>query len=143
LSLKYGTYFSLTTAATILQATATTGSTMSVKFNAPFTTSEIIDSLIITSTNLTSRKIAIKATPTISTEVTKLNNSQKITVKSTGVELTGFEGEKLNVYNLVGVKIFEINKLTNMENFYIKNKGSYIVNIHGTGKSISKKIIIQ
>ena len=143
LSLKYGTDFSLTTAATIPQATATTGSIVSVKFNAPFTTSEIIDSLIITSTNLTSRKIAIKASPTISTEVTKLNNSQKITVKSTGVELTGFEGEKLNVYNLVGIKIFEINKLTNMENFYIKNKGSYIINIQGAEKSISKKISIQ
>ena len=79
---------------------------------------------------------------TTTTEVTELKNSQKITVKSTGVELIGFEGEKLNVYNLVGVKIFEINKLTNTENFYIKNKGSYIINIQGAGKSISKKILL-
>ena len=98
--------------------------------------------MIIASTNLISRKIAIKATPTISTEVTESKNSQKITVKSTGVELIGFEGEKLNVYNLVGVKIFEINKLTNTENFIIKNKGSYIINIQGAGKSISKKILL-
>jgi hypothetical protein len=141
-SLKYGTNFSLTSNATIPQATAASGSTMSVKFTSPFTTNEITDTLIIASTNLTSRKIAIKATPTISTEVTELKNSQKITVTSTGVELIGFEGEKLNVYNLVGVKMFEINKLTNMENFIIKNKGSYIINIQGAGKSISKKILL-
>jgi hypothetical protein len=141
-SLKYGTNFSLTSNATIPQATAASGSTMSVKFTSPFTTNEITDTLIIASTNLISRKIAIKATPTISTEVTELKNSQKITVKSTGVELIGFEGEKLNVYNLVGVKIFEINKLTNTENFIIKNKGSYIINIQGAGKSISKKILL-
>ena len=144
-SLKNGTDFSLVSSATVLQADATAGTTVSVKFIAPSTTTEIIDTLIISSASMTSRKIAVKATPTVTTKInTTFGQSIKplISFVNGNLKLADLKINSLvRVYNSIGrLVVSEVAKNSNIT-IPLSNKGIYILRIESGTEKWTQKLI--
>jgi hypothetical protein len=143
LSLLSGTNFSITSETTIPQATATAGTTIAVKFIAPVTTGDYTETLTVATTDFTSRTIILKATSDHGTGLAGTTTG-KILVTHSGIELTGYEGMHVTLYNVAGVKIDERRNIAESEIVDLQTRGCYILNIEdGNNNRISKKIIIH
>jgi hypothetical protein len=145
-SLKNGVNFSLVSNAAVSLVDATAGTSISVKFTAPFTTTEIIDTLIISSTSMT-RKIPVKATPTITTSIISSNNQLNEPVISFAnkiVKLNNLSVQSLvRVYNSLGRLV--ANKVAQNSSMEIPLliDGLYIIQIEAGSKNWTKKVVNQ
>jgi hypothetical protein len=141
LSLLNGTSFSVTSGTTIAQATATTGTSIDVQFTAPETLGDYNDVLSLTTSGIT-RTINLFAT---SDTGTGFNNAStgKVRIHNNAIELTGYQGQSVQVYAISGVKIVERSQVADHEFISLSNKGCYILKIHDGNNQIAKKIIIQ
>jgi hypothetical protein len=141
-SLKNGTNFSLMSGATIAQATATSGSDISVRFTAPVSLVTYLDTLVIGTTDFVDREIILKATSDAGTGSISTKEG-KVIVSHSGIQLTGYQGKDVEVFNVAGLKINERRNIADDEIIFLNNKGCYILNIQDGINRISKKIIIQ
>lgn len=142
LSLLSGANFSIVSEATVAQATAVSGTTVSVKFTAPATTGAYSETLTLATNGMTSRTILLKASSDYGTG-TEATNNRKIIVNNSGVELSGYAGAKVAVYNLAGISISDYSNITDSHTILINEKGCYILKIEDGKTSISEKVIIR
>ncbi|MPM87051.1 hypothetical protein SDC9_134144 [bioreactor metagenome] len=141
-SLAGGTNFTLLTGATVAQATATAGTTVQVRFNAPLTTGTYTDKLIIGSSDFRSREISLTAisdntTGTFETE------TGKVLVKSSDIVLSGYAGANIIVYNIAGMKIAERNNIADEATVSVNNRGCFLLKIEKNGNTLSHKVMIH
>lgn len=141
-SLEGGTNFTLLTGATVAQATATAGTTVQVRFNAPLTTGTYTDKLIIGTSDFRSREISLTA---ISDNTTGMSATEtgKVLVKASGFVLSGYEGANITVYNIAGMKIAEQNNITDEATISVNNRGCYLLKIEKNGNTLSHKVMIH
>lgn len=142
LSLLSGANFSIVSEATVAQATAVSGTTVSVKFTAPATTGAYSETLTLATNGMTNRTILLKASSDYGTG-TEVTNNRKIIVNNSGVELSGYAGAKVAVYNLAGISISDYSNVTDSQTILINDKGCYILKIEDGKTSISEKVIIR
>lgn len=142
LSLLSGANFSIVSEATVAQATATAGTTVSVKFTAPATTGTYTETLTLAASGMTSRTILLEATSDYGTGSEVVKNRQVI-VNNSGVELSGYAGAKVAVYNLTGVIVGNYNNISANHLILLDQKGCYILKIEDGNANISEKVIIR
>lgn len=142
LSLLSGTNFIISSETTIPQATATAGTTIAVKFIAPVTTGDYTETLTVATTDFTSRTIILKATSDYGTGTATINKG-KIIVNDSGLELTGYAGANVVVYNLAGISIGEYSNVVDSQLIRLNEKGCYMLKIEDGNARIVKKIIIR
>lgn len=142
LSLLSGTDFSIVSDATIAQATAAAGTTASVRFTAPATTGIYTETLTLATNGMTNRTILLKASSDYGTGTEALNN-KKIIVKNSEIQLSGYAGAKVAVYNLAGINLSDYKNINDSHTIVIHEKGCYILKIDDGKASISEKVIIR
>lgn len=143
ISLKHGSDFTLFSSSTISQATAISGTNITVTFDSPATSLEIVDTLIISSPNLANREITIKAKPDLSTSINSSLKTGKVIVDRNHIKILGYNGKSVAIYNISGVKVAELKNIGSSAVIKILHQGCYIVNIRSANSSISEKVIVQ
>jgi hypothetical protein len=140
-SLLSGANFSLLSGTTVSQATATEGTNISVRFNAPVSTGTYTDKLIVGTSDFRSREITLTA---ISDNATGMQDIEtgKVLVKASEIVLSGYKGGNVTVYNIAGVKIAERNNIAEEEIINISNQGCFLLKIENKGITLSKKVMI-
>ena len=86
--------------------------------------------------------IVVNNTPNISTNLTPLKNSMKVIVNQQGIVLMGFDGKRVDLYNLAGIKVKEITDATENQFVSIRKNGCYILRVAGN-TPVSFKIIFN
>lgn len=141
-SLAGGTNFTLLTGTTVAQATATAGTTVQVRFNAPLTTGTYTDKLIIGTSDFRSREISLTAVSDNTTGMS-VTETGKVLVKASDIVLSGYEGANVIVYNVAGVKIAEQNNIADQATISVNNRGCFLLKIEKNGNTLSHKVMIH
>lgn len=140
-SLLSGANFSVLTGSTVDQATALAGTNISVRFNAPMSVGNYTDKLIVTTSDFRSREITLVA---ISDNTTDIQEARSGTIqgKAFDIVVSGFKGSSVTVYNLSGVKVWELTNIAEVENIKMANMGCYVLQLEKNGVKVSKKVLI-
>ncbi|MEA4982620.1 MAG: hypothetical protein VB066_07870 [Paludibacter sp.] len=142
LSLEGGTNFTLLTGATVAQATATAGTTVQVRFNAPLTTGTYTDKLIIGTSDFRSREISLTAISDNTTGMS-ITETGKVLVNASDIVLSGYAGANVIVYSVAGVKIAEQNNIADQATISVNNRGCFLLKIEKNGNTLSHKVMIH
>lgn len=141
LSLQNGTSFSITSGATIAQATATAGTSIDIQFTAPEITGEYNDVLTVTTSGI-SRTINLVASSDTGTGINAAIEG-KVSIHQNTIELSGFEGTHLELFTVSGLKMIDNKQILNNEFIELSQKGCYILRISDNKKQFTKKVVIQ
>lgn len=142
LSLEGGTNFTLLTGATVAQATATAGTTVQVRFNAPVTTGTYTDKLIIGTSDFRSREISLTAVSDNTTGMSETVTG-KVLVKASDIVLSGYEGANITLYNIAGMKMAEQKNIAHEASISVNNRGCFLLKIEKNGNTLSHKVMIH
>jgi hypothetical protein len=140
-SLLSGANFSVLSGSTIDQATALSGTNISIRFNAPMSVGTYTDKLIVTTSDFRSREVTLVATSDNTTDIQNAG-SGTIQVRAFDIIVSGFKGSNVAVYDLSGVKVWEHTNIAEIENIKMVNKGCYVLQLEMNGVKVSKKVLI-
>lgn len=141
-ALQSGTEFSIVSDASVLQSAAAAGVSVSVKFSAPNTIGAYQDVLLVTTSDLTAREIVLTAISNLETG-NDAPETGKIMINGSGVLLSGYESAHVSVFDIAGVKIHELNGISENEQFDLPVKGCYIFRIEKAGVGSRVKVILK
>ncbi len=128
LSLQNGTNFSISSGATISQASALAGANIDVQFTAPASTGDYNDVLTLTTSGIT-RTIELVASSDTGTGVNNVGDGI-IKVLADAIKVSGYEGYHVEIYTLTGVKLSQRQQISADEIIPLTNKGCYILKIY-------------
>lgn len=115
---------------------------VSVKFSAPNTIGAYQDVLLVTTSDLTAREIVLTAISNLETG-NDAPETGKIMINGSGVLLSGYESAHVSVFDIAGVKIHELNGISENEQFDLPVKGCYIFRIEKAGVGSRVKVILK
>jgi hypothetical protein len=141
LSLLDGSNFSILSGSTVTKDDAMLGSDVTVRFNSPVTIGTYSDKLIVGTSDFRSREITLVAKSDNTTSVEK-ERMGKVIITGSGIELIGYMGSRITVYNLGGAKVFDCENASDNQLINLRGKGCFMLRIEQDGSSISRKVMI-
>ena len=98
--------------------------------------------LTISATGTADRIVTLSAMSNLASGVNQLIIS-KILVDGHQVSIIDNEGSKVEVYNIAGVKMSEISRISNHETITLPTKGAYVLRVINGVVSSSIKVMIR